>query len=124
MMNVWQGKFFEENTEEDDYWGTSPVKAYPPNGFGVYSTIGNVWEWTQTMFSKARPGKKGEEQDKMVLRGGSFVDSVDGSFNHKARVTTRMGNTPDSGSHNTGFRCARDGALGGPKPDRMRGSGG
>eukprot|EP00756_Hemistasia_phaeocysticola_P032225 Hpha_TRINITY_DN16398_c0_g1::TRINITY_DN16398_c0_g1_i1::g.62826::m.62826 len=124
MMNVWQGKFFEDNTEEDGYWGTSPVTAFPPNGFGVYSAVGNVWEWTQTMFSKARPGKKGEEQDKMVLRGGSFVDSTDGSFNHKARVTTRMGNTPDSGSHNTGFRCARDGSLGGPKPDKVRGSGG
>eukprot|EP01065_Artemidia_motanka_P014679 TRINITY_DN1852_c1_g1_i6.p1 TRINITY_DN1852_c1_g1~~TRINITY_DN1852_c1_g1_i6.p1 ORF type:complete len:430 (+),score=156.39 TRINITY_DN1852_c1_g1_i6:68-1357(+) len=124
MMNVWQGKFFEENSEEDGYWGTAPVRAYEPNGFGLYSTVGNVWEWTSTKYSDARPNKKGEELEKVVLRGGSFVDSVDGSFNHKARVTTRMGNTKDSGSHNTGFRCARNGALGAPKKDKTRGAGG
>eukprot|EP01062_Namystynia_karyoxenos_P062351 TRINITY_DN55248_c0_g1_i1.p1 TRINITY_DN55248_c0_g1~~TRINITY_DN55248_c0_g1_i1.p1 ORF type:complete len:423 (+),score=135.32 TRINITY_DN55248_c0_g1_i1:71-1339(+) len=124
MMNIWQGKFFEENTQEDGYWGTAPVDAYPANGFGVVSAVGNVWEWTQTRFSRARPGKKGEEQEKMVMRGGSFVDSIDGSFNHKARVTTRMGQTKDSGSHNTGFRCARDGKMGPPKPDKTRGVGG
>jgi len=75
--------------------------------------VGNVWEWTTTVHT---PGKKDtlgkEEPPKFVLRGASFVDSLDGSFNHKARVTTRMGNTPDSGSHNTGFRCAKDGSQG------------
>ena len=41
------------------------------------------------------------------LRGGSFVDTIDGSANHALRVSTRMENSADSGSHNTGFRCAR-----------------
>ena len=73
-------------------------------------------------------GQSGEEPQKIALRGirtyatvahrfkislgGSFVDSADGSWNHMARVSTRMGNTADSGSHNSGFRCARDGNQG------------
>ncbi|XP_023609175.1 LOW QUALITY PROTEIN: sulfatase-modifying factor 2 [Myotis lucifugus] len=49
-----------------------------------------------------------KEQTKImrVLRGTSGIDTSDGSANHRARVTTRMGNTPDSASDNLGFRCA------------------
>merc|ERR1712014_118432 len=47
----------------------------------------------------------GTEQSK-PLRGGSYVDTIDASANHALRVWTRMDNAPDSGSHNTGFRCA------------------
>ncbi|ELR62778.1 Sulfatase-modifying factor 2, partial [Bos mutus] len=46
------------------------------------------------------------DQDMRVLRGASWIDTADGSANHRARVTTRMGNTPDSASDNLGFRCA------------------
>lgn len=114
MMNIWgKGKFPEENHKEDGWHGTAPVRAFPANAYGVYSVVGNVWEWTTTIHTPGKKDHKGsEEAPKFVLRGGSFVDSVDGSFNHKARVTTRMGNTPDSGSHNTGFRCAKDGPQG------------
>jgi len=121
-MNIWQGKFPDENDQTDGHAGTAPVDAYPPNAYGVYSLVGNVWEWTSTLFSPPSKGPKGEEEPaKYVLRGGSFLDSVDGSFNHKARVTTRMGNSADSGSHNTGFRCAKDGAEGAQLPDPPRG---
>jgi len=113
MMNVWQGKFPSENTAADGHKGTAPVEAYEANAYGVSSMLGNVWEWTSTVYSPPQKGKDGkEEPPKFVLRGGSFVDSADGAHNHKVRVTTRMGNTPDSGGHNTGFRCAKDGPDG------------
>ena len=40
------------------------------------------------------------------MRGGSFLDSADGAFNHAAWVSARMENSPDSGGQNVGFRCA------------------
>ncbi|KAG9338989.1 hypothetical protein JZ751_024387 [Albula glossodonta] len=97
--NLWQGKFPEGDTAEDGYHGVSRVTAFPPqNSYGLYDMMGNVWEWTSTRF----PGA----QTMYVLRGASWIDTADGSANHRARVTTRMGNTPDSASDNLGFRCA------------------
>lgn len=121
MMNVWQGEFPNRNTEADGYIGTAPVDAYPANQYGMQSALGNVWEWTATVYSHSQKGKDGnEEPAKLVLRGGSYVDSIDGSWNHRARASTRMGNTADSGSHNSGFRCARDGTEGAPLSDDPR----
>ncbi|CAK9013782.1 unnamed protein product [Durusdinium trenchii] len=115
MMNIWQGRFPFENLREDGYHGISPVKAFPANSYGLYSTVGNVWEWTADPFL-TRPG----EDEQWILKGGSFVDSINGEFNHKATVVTRMGNTADSGSYNTGFRCASGQGGGGRKrpPDQ------
>lgn len=50
LCNIWQGKFPLENTAEDGYAGTCPVDAFPPNGFGLYSATGNVWEWCSDWF--------------------------------------------------------------------------
>lgn len=102
FMNFWQGSFPKENTEADGFIGTSPVDQFPPNQYGIFDSIGNIWEWTKT--SEEVPGAK---QKKRVIRGGSFIDSIDGSFNHKLRVTTRMTNDPDAAANNMGFRCAK-----------------
>ena len=56
--------------------------------------LGNVWEWVKGGTAKER-----------VLRGGSFVDSLDGHANHMLRVSTRMVNSADSGSHNVRCFC-------------------
>lgn len=42
-----------------------------------------------------------------ILRGGSFIDSIDGKFNHMVVVSTRQTNSGDSAASNIGFRCAR-----------------
>ncbi|KAJ7996355.1 hypothetical protein DPEC_G00236240 [Dallia pectoralis] len=97
--NLWQGLFPDGDNAEDGYHGIAPVTAFPPqNNYGLYDMMGNAWEWTSTPFPGARP--------MFVLRGASWIDTVDGSANHKARITTRMSNTPDSASDNLGFRCA------------------
>ncbi|XP_032742362.1 inactive C-alpha-formylglycine-generating enzyme 2 [Rattus rattus] len=98
--NLWQGKFPKGDRAEDGFHGLSPVNAFPPqNNYGLYDLMGNVWEWTASTYQAAG-------QDMRVLRGASCIDTSDGSANHRARVTTRMGNTPDSASDNLGFRCA------------------
>ncbi|KAM4820798.1 inactive C-alpha-formylglycine-generating enzyme 2 isoform 4-T4 [Thomomys bottae] len=98
--NLWQGAFPKGDKVEDGFHGLSPVNAFPPqNEYGLYDLMGNVWEWTASTY-------QGANQDMRVLRGASWIDTADGSANHRARVTTRMGNTPDSASDNLGFRCA------------------
>ncbi|XP_077930661.1 inactive C-alpha-formylglycine-generating enzyme 2 isoform X6 [Halichoerus grypus] len=98
--NLWQGNFPKGDKAEDGFHGVSPVNAFPPqNNYGLYDLLGNVWEWTASPYQATG-------QDMRVLRGASWIDTADGSANHRARVTTRMGNTPDSASDNLGFRCA------------------
>ena len=52
-MNVWQGEFPIKNTEADGYYGTCPVDAFPPNGYGLHNVTGNVWEWAGDWFDPA-----------------------------------------------------------------------
>ena len=53
MANTWQGEFPWQNLKLDGYEGTSPVGAFPPNGYGLYDMAGNVWEWTCDYFTPA-----------------------------------------------------------------------
>lgn len=99
--NIWQGTFPKKDEAEDGFSGTCPVNKYEPNAYGLYNMVGNVWEWTDT---KGPTGEKGVVN--RILRGASFVDSLDGTFNHKASVNSRMHNSEDSASSNTGVRCA------------------
>lgn len=121
-LNTWQGHFPDENSLEDGFHGTAPVDSYEEqNAYGVFNMLGNAWEWVADTFEDplaaaraARAGRPAEAQK--VLRGGSYLDSLDGATNHRVRVTTRMGNTPDSSSDNVSFRCAYA-----PKRKRKRG---
>ncbi|MBB4932779.1 formylglycine-generating enzyme required for sulfatase activity [Lipingzhangella halophila] len=113
MMNVWQGTFPRHNTRADGWYGTCPVDAFPANGFGLYNTTGNVWEWCHDRFQSdpAAENTRGEPQapegaDRRSARGGSYLCHE--SYCRRYRVSARQGIAPDSSLGNTGFRCARD----------------
>lgn len=111
--NIWQGEFPTRNTLEDGHLGTAPVRAFPPNGFGLHEMTGNVWEWCADRWSTTWHVAESEAtlvdpQGPMtgasrVMRGGSYLCHA--SYCNRYRVAARSQNTPDSSAGNLGFRC-------------------
>ncbi len=89
---------------------TAPVGRFEPNGFGLYDTAGNVFEWVadcfHDRFSEApedgSPVKK-EGCGKRVIRGGAWSFSP-----HEIRSANRWRDFPTRRSDDTGFRVAMD----------------
>ena len=117
MCNIWQGNFPDHNTEEDGYSGPSPAKSFPANGYGLYNTCGNVWEWCSDWFGnkylyenvKNNPLGPTSGTQK-VIKGGSYL--CHDSYCNRYRIAARSANTPDSSTGNLGFRCVTDVRLG------------
>jgi sulfatase modifying factor 1 len=113
VCNIWQGEFPTRDLAEDGYAGTSPVNAFPPNAYGLYSASGNTWEWCADWFHPsyhlvgARTNPTGPAIGKgRVMKGGSYLCHA--SYCNRYRVAARTSNTPDSSTTNIGFRCVRD----------------
>ncbi len=109
LCNIWQGEFPRVDTAEDGFAGPCPVDSFPPNGYGLYSMTGNVWEWCSDWFHTAfdtqpRHDPAGAEKGQAkVMKGGSFLCHA--SYCNRYRVAARTSNTPDSAASNIGFRC-------------------
>lgn len=127
MANTWQGDFPRHNRAEDGYERTSPVKTYPPNAYGLYDMIGNVWEWTSDWFTAThkadspkacciprnpRGGRAQDSQDasqpdiripRKVLKGGSFLCAP--NYCRRYRPAARHAQPIDTSTCHIGFRC-------------------
>jgi formylglycine-generating enzyme required for sulfatase activity len=127
MANTWQGVFPHENLATDGYRRTSPVRAFPMNGYGIHDMIGNVWEWTSDWYSPghnadaAKPcctpenplgGPEAGSYDgrepsvripRKVIKGGSHLCAP--NYCRRYRPAARHAHPVDTGTSHLGFRC-------------------
>lgn len=125
LANTWQGAFPWQNTCEDGYLWTAPVRAFPPNGHGLFEMTGNVWEWTADFyrdFDRAmKPcctldNPRGGERDasidpatphlhipRRVTKGGSYLCAP--NYCRRYRPAARMAQPVDTSTCHLGFRC-------------------
>ncbi len=127
LANTWQGNFPWENLVADGFEGTSPVDAFPPNGYGVCDMIGNTWEWTTDWYVPAHEGEpekaccvprnpRGPREDasydpgqpnikipRKVLKGGSHLCAP--NYCRRYRPAARFPEPVDTSTCHVGFRC-------------------
>lgn len=112
--NIFTGDFPIKNTKEDGYLYAAPVDAFgPQNEYGLYNMIGNVWEWVSDWWTIQHPvadvleNPTGPEEGvEKVKKGGSFLCHK--SYCYRYRNAARFKVEADSGTQNSGFRCAKD----------------
>ncbi|MGA1326246.1 MAG: formylglycine-generating enzyme family protein [Rubrivivax sp.] len=121
LANYWQGLFPHENTLQDGWERTSPVGAFPPNGYGLFDMIGNVWEWTCTPWQRPATtsgdgchaggcaslgGQVAADADlARVIKGGSHLCAK--NYCQRYRPAARHPQAGDSPTGHIGFRCVR-----------------
>ena len=127
MANTWQGEFPWQNLAEDGYEGTSPVGAFPPNGYGLHDMIGNVWEWTTDWYVARHPDEavkacctphnprgpmEADSHDprqpdiripRKVIKGGSHLCAP--NYCRRYRPAARFPEPIDTSTCHLGFRC-------------------
>ena len=129
MANTWQGDFPVDNLRLDGFDRTSPVRSFPPNGYGLYDVAGNVWEWTDDWFTPQHadaapspccapvnprvtspersyhPGQPGAHIPRRVIKGGSHLCAP--NYCLRYRPAARQGEPVDTATSHIGFRCIR-----------------
>jgi formylglycine-generating enzyme required for sulfatase activity len=127
MANTWQGEFPRQDQAKDGFERTSPVTAFPANGYGVHDMIGNVWEWTADWYSpkheadapkaccipeNPRGGSESESLDpsqpqfkipRKVVKGGSHLCAP--NYCRRYRPAARHAQPIDTSMSHVGFRC-------------------
>ena len=124
LANTFQGDFHHHNSRLDGYERTSPVGAFPANGYGLVDMIGNVWEWTDSWYgphqqsmggccadaaeAKAREASidrnsQHGEQPRKAVKGGSYLCAP--SYCRRYRPAARMAQGIDTSTGHMGFRC-------------------
>jgi formylglycine-generating enzyme required for sulfatase activity len=132
QANTWQGEFPWQNLLSDGYEWTAPVGSFPPNGYGLYDMVGNVWEWTTDWYSSRheadapkaccipenpRGGAKENSYDprqpeiripRKVVKGGSHLCAP--NYCRRYRPAARHAQPVDTSASHIGFRCVTRGS--------------
>lgn len=97
---------------DDGYMYTAPIGSFGENHYGLFDTLGNVWEWTQDCWHENYSGapadgsawleKGGGNCGRRVVRGGSWLD-----LPQNLRSALRLRNDSDEAYILLGFRIAR-----------------
>ena len=109
MANIWYGEFPWRKVA-DCPERTSPVGAFPVNGYGLADMVGNVWEWTKDRFGSTSAGcchsaEPAAGPPMRVVKGGSYLCAP--NYCRRYRPAARHGETLDTSACHIGFRCVR-----------------
>ena len=104
-----EGEFPWQNLGIDGYEGTSPVGAFPANGYGLFDMTGNVREWTSDVFHDVGstapccgPDAPGATM-RRVIKGGSHLCAP--NYCLRYRPAARQGEAVDTSTGHLGLRC-------------------